>query len=176
MKKLLLILLCLPLVVCASFPVLENKTTIYNDSCDNIILKNGEEISAKIIEITPDLIKYKKCGKLEGPLISIYKKEVLMLRYNDGSKDIISPSKEYRIIDNKKKRLLQHGITSLVCAQIACLTMLAHSFIPTIFLSVSAILFGITALKEKFWQFGLGGLILGGLIFLITLMNNSSLL
>ena len=60
MKKFLFLLvtsIALVTVTYASFPIVKNNITI-NEPCDNIILKNGEEISAKIIEITPDLIKY----------------------------------------------------------------------------------------------------------------------
>jgi len=95
MKKLLLILLCLPIVVCASFPI-----TTFVEKCDNIILKNGKEISAKVIEITLDYIKYKECTNQDGTTISIYKNEVLMLRYYDGSKEIFNKSdKKYITYD-----------------------------------------------------------------------------
>jgi hypothetical protein len=92
MKKLLLILLCLPMIGLASFPI-----NTFFEECDNIILKDGNEISAKIIEITPELVKYRKCEKLDGPLISIYKKEILMLRYADGSKDILKSDKQSQV-------------------------------------------------------------------------------
>jgi len=95
MKKLLLILLCLPMIGFASFPI-----NTFVEECDNIILKNGEEISAKVIEITPDYIKYKKCTNQDGPTISIYKHEVLMLIYYDGSKEIFNKSdKKYITYD-----------------------------------------------------------------------------
>ena len=106
MKKLLLILLSLPMIGFASFPI-----NSFIEECDNIILKDGKEISAKIIEITPELVKYRKCKKLEGPLISIYKNEILMLRYADGSKDILENDKQSQVIDPNKKFLL--GILAL---------------------------------------------------------------
>ncbi len=67
---LLLILLVTNHVSFAGFPIVE-KHAIVSSECDNIILKNGEEISAKIVEITPDIIKYKKCNNLDWPLMSI---------------------------------------------------------------------------------------------------------
>tara|TARA_B110000914_G_scaffold108914_1_gene95391 strand:+ start:156 stop:674 length:519 start_codon:yes stop_codon:yes gene_type:complete len=105
MKKffiLLLILLVTNHVSFAGFPIVE-KHAIVSSECDNIILKNGEEISAKIVEITPDIIKYKKCNNLDGPLISIYKSDILMLRYADGTKDIITESKERKTWEEYKK-------------------------------------------------------------------------
>ena len=43
---------------------------LIDNNCAKIIFKNGDEIEAKIIEITPDIVKYKKCDNLDGPLIS----------------------------------------------------------------------------------------------------------
>jgi len=99
MKKIIIIVVSvftISNVAYAGFPVIGEQTiSLVKDECDNIILKDGSEISAKIIEITPDLVKYKKCGKLDGPLFTIYKSDILMLRYADGTKDIIS-NKKYK--------------------------------------------------------------------------------
>ena len=68
-----------------------NKTYVVNldEECDNLILRDGNEILVKIIEITPDLIKYKRCKKENGPLISVSKEDVFMIKYNDGTKELI---------------------------------------------------------------------------------------
>jgi hypothetical protein len=58
--------------------------------CDNILLGNGDEISAKVVEITPTLIKYKKCNNLNGPLVSIEKSKVFSITYSNGSKEVIN--------------------------------------------------------------------------------------
>lgn len=58
--------------------------------CDLIVLKNGEEIMGKVSEITTTEVKYKKCDNLDGPVISLKKSEVLMVKYPNGAKDIIS--------------------------------------------------------------------------------------
>ena len=73
MKKILLILMITPILfisynLFASFPVELN-------DCDIIILESGDEISVKVIEITPDLIKYKYCDKENSPLISVNVKQ-----------------------------------------------------------------------------------------------------
>ena len=69
------------------------------EECDNIILKNGNEISGNVLEITLTEIKYKKCDNLEGPTISVYKSDIFMIKYRNGKKDIISnldtKNKEY---------------------------------------------------------------------------------
>lgn len=79
---------------------------------DTITLKNGEEIEAKVLEITPDIIKYKKFNNLDGPTISILKSEVFMIKYENGTKDVFgvedkepikTPDVEYKKIDIKDK-------------------------------------------------------------------------
>ena len=97
MKKhytILIILFTVSILCFARFPVTEKKSSIAFDvECDNIILKDGSEISSKIVEVTPDLIKYRKCINLEDLLISISRNNILMIRYADGTKDIMNPDK-----------------------------------------------------------------------------------
>ena len=71
MKKLLLLVF-----VCSTFIL---------NAQDKILQNNGEEISAKVIEITPDMVKYKKFTNQDGPVYSIYKKDVQSIRFEDGS-------------------------------------------------------------------------------------------
>lgn len=59
-------------------------------SQDIITKKTGEDISAKVTEVTQTEIKYKKYDNLEGPIFSILKSEVLMIRYENGTKDIFN--------------------------------------------------------------------------------------
>jgi hypothetical protein len=93
MKKLLLVLLCLPMIGFASFPINTNNTIQSgNNECDIITLKNGEEKRVKVIEISTKLIKYKDCDNQEGPLISIRKKDVVMIKYINGKNEVISTS------------------------------------------------------------------------------------
>lgn len=58
---------------------------------DTLIKKSGEELPVKVLEITPDLIKYKHFNNLEGPMISVYKREVFMIKYANGVKEVITP-------------------------------------------------------------------------------------
>jgi len=60
-------------------------------SCDVIVLKNGSETKGKILEISPTEIKYKKCDYIDGPTISVLKSDVFMLKYANGTKEVIVP-------------------------------------------------------------------------------------
>jgi hypothetical protein len=56
---------------------------------DVIVLKSGDEIKSKVIEITPTEIKYKKFDNLEGPTIVILKSEASMIKYANGTEDVM---------------------------------------------------------------------------------------
>ncbi|MFZ1083058.1 MAG: hypothetical protein WAO19_14165 [Candidatus Kryptoniota bacterium] len=59
---------------------------------DVIVLKTGDEIKSKVIEITPTEIKYKKFDNLQGPTIIISKSDVFMIKYANGTKDVMTSS------------------------------------------------------------------------------------
>lgn len=70
--------------------VFKEKTQLPNDSCgDIIILKNGEEISGKVFEINQKTIKHKKCNNLNGPLFVVPIESVFMIKYANGTKEVI---------------------------------------------------------------------------------------
>ena len=94
-------------------------------SQDLITTKKGEDIQTKVLEINTTEVKYKKADNLEGPIYTILKSEVLMIRYANGSKDIFTerfhtikketmkPKQEEMIIeveqDTIKKTITQNG-------------------------------------------------------------------
>ncbi len=68
-------------------------------SQDMITKKSSEDIKAKVIEVTINEIKYKKYDNLNGPLFTILKSDVLMIRYENGSKDIFNELQNVSSID-----------------------------------------------------------------------------
>ena len=136
----------------ASFP-----TYVSLNECDNIILKDGNEISAKVIEITPELIKYKNCSN-SGPLISIKKSDVFMVKYSDGTKQKIKST-------GSEEGLKHNGlaITALVC-------VILGFFIPG--LGLLSIIFGAIGRNKKYKgrKMALTGMILGLANLLLVLI------
>lgn len=59
-------------------------------SQDVITKKTGEDITTKVVEITLNEVKYKKWDNQDGPLISISKSDILMIRYQNGTKDLFN--------------------------------------------------------------------------------------
>ena len=59
-------------------------------SQDILVYKNGDEIQSKVIDVADDNIKYKKWGNLDGPSYTASKKDVLMIKYQNGTKDVFN--------------------------------------------------------------------------------------
>lgn len=57
---------------------------------DIITKKNSDDINAKILEVTSTEIKFKRFEDLNGPTFTLLKSEVLMVRYENGTKDIFN--------------------------------------------------------------------------------------
>lgn len=70
--------------------VSSKKAVKNNDECDLLVMRNGNEIRAKVLEIGITEIKYKDCGNLNGPTFTIAKKDVLMVKYPNGSKTVFN--------------------------------------------------------------------------------------
>ncbi len=78
--------------------------------CQDVMTKkNGEDIQVKVLEISQSEVKYKKFDNPDGPLISIPKSELLMIRYQNGSKDLFTETKQ---IASKTERPETGGLDS----------------------------------------------------------------
>ena len=77
MKKLIL----LSVLLCASLSAWGQ---------DLITKKDGSDIEAKILEVTPTEIKYKKFSNLEGPIFTLPVKDILIVRYENGENEIFT--------------------------------------------------------------------------------------
>lgn len=57
---------------------------------DLIFKTNGDEIEAKVLEITPVEVKYKMFNFQDGPTYVLNKTDVFMIKYPNGQKDVFS--------------------------------------------------------------------------------------
>ncbi len=55
---------------------------------DLLTRQTGEEINVKVVEITPINITYRRFDNPDGPLITVRKAEVFMIRYANGTKEV----------------------------------------------------------------------------------------
>lgn len=78
---------------------------------DLIIKKNGDEIKAKVLEVALSIVKYKKFDNLTGPTYEMLKSEVFMIKYENGTKDVINeietPKNQPSIIVNEPKKTVE---------------------------------------------------------------------
>lgn len=112
--------------------------------CDNIILRNGEAINAKVTEITENEIKYKKCSNLNGPTYSIYKSEVSVIKYVNGTEETfpIDPSRSNNVPPAERKS----GAKVEGFAIAAFLFSIAGLFIAGFLFGLIAVIFSIISL------------------------------
>jgi hypothetical protein len=52
--------------------------------CDQIVLRNGDVIEAKVKEVGVNEIRYKKCDRQDGPDYTISKRDILSIKYSNG--------------------------------------------------------------------------------------------
>ncbi len=78
-------------------------------SQDIIIKKSLEDVQAKVIEVTTTEIKYKKFNNLNGPTYIILKSDVLMIRYENGTKDIFPESQNTSVVNTSSSDMKLKG-------------------------------------------------------------------
>lgn len=57
---------------------------------DIIVKKNGEELQVKVEEVGEQSVRYRKFSNLGGPIYSISRDEIFIIRYESGDRDVIS--------------------------------------------------------------------------------------
>lgn len=58
---------------------------------DRLTKRGGEVLAVKVVEITPSDIKYRRADNPDGPLISVWRSEVALIRYANGTEEVINP-------------------------------------------------------------------------------------
>jgi hypothetical protein len=61
---------------------------------DTLSMRSGENILVKVIEVGTTEVKYKKIDNLNGPIFSILKSDLLIIKYENGTKDDFSSIKK----------------------------------------------------------------------------------
>lgn len=160
------------------------------EKCDLMIKMNGDEVLGKVTEITLTEIKYKKCNNLDGPTISIRKNDVLLIKYANGTREIISKidsseKNDDDYIDRNAKKQTPvkkktHGLA--VTSYIVALSGLAVAWFIAgavgIATGIVSLIFGIIALskikkqpeKYKGKGFAVLGIIIGALSLILSVL------
>lgn len=143
----------------AKIPVHFSDLLFLDEECDVIVFKTGDEAKAKIFEITPNEIKYKPCDFLDGPMRTVRKSDVFMLKYANGTKEVFStnnptpssnaPSQSSTNPSNKNssdQSPLNKKIQPL--AILSFLFSIVGLFIAGIPFGLAAVIFGAVSLKK----------------------------
>ncbi|GAA3981205.1 hypothetical protein [Hymenobacter antarcticus] len=62
---------------------------------DTLVRRNGDELAVKVLEITPTEVKYRRTDNLEGPIVSVWRSDVFMVRYANGTKEVFNSVPAY---------------------------------------------------------------------------------
>ena len=169
----------------------ESKQSITED-CDEIILRSGVIIKGKVLEIGVEEIKYKKCENLNGPSISIRKKDVFLVKYPNGTTDIMPEEKEVEkeeilissytnsdpVVKEEDKMTDSLGIFAIILGVLGIILTLAISTIIGALVGLVALIIGISSYsriikngnKIKGKGLALTGIILGSISLLLALV------
>lgn len=71
---------------------------------DVIITKNAEKIEAKIIEVSPTEVKYKKTNNLDGPTFIFYTSDLQTIIYNNGDVQLFDVKEDAK---DKKENVVE---------------------------------------------------------------------
>lgn len=74
---------------------------VIGNAQDLIILRNGNEIQAKVLEIKQQEITYKNWTNIDGPTYTKSKTDIFMIKYANGSKDVFEIEKNPANISSK---------------------------------------------------------------------------
>ncbi len=78
---------------------------------DVIHYTNGKTLSAKVVEVGPDYVKYRKASNLNGPIYSESTKQISRIDYENGTNDIWNHGPNVYDLNNSKFDI-QFGISA----------------------------------------------------------------
>lgn len=68
---------------------------------DVIMMKNGDEIQARVLEILPEMVQYQDWANEKSKIISIDRGDIFMIKYQNGTKDIFKESSPHKQVAKK---------------------------------------------------------------------------
>jgi hypothetical protein len=65
-------------------------SSIITKAQDTLTMRSGDHLIVKVIEVGSTEVKYKKVNNINGPIFSTLKSDLILIRYENGSKDDFS--------------------------------------------------------------------------------------
>ena len=75
---------------------------------DIIIKKNGEDIKATVTEVNPTNVRYKKFDNPDGPLYTIERSDIAVIRYANGENEVYNDAPSARTVQQPGGRELSY--------------------------------------------------------------------
>jgi hypothetical protein len=144
------------------------------DQCDTIILISGSMIIGKVAEIGLSEVKYRRCDNLDGPVISISKSDISVIKYINGTKDYFtSNSAVTNNYDSDTRKIEGLGLAGFISGIVGLFIFgIPLGLVAMIFGGISLIKIEKQPTKYKGKGFALASLIVGtvGIIAMIFLL------
>ena len=100
---------------------------------DTLSMRSGENILVKVIEVGTAEVKYKKLDNLNGPVFSMLKSDLLMIKYANGTNEDFSKEEKTKIKVKSTHNRLIWGIVGgalVVGSFIALRSVFRYGFLP----------------------------------------------
>jgi hypothetical protein len=144
------------------------------DTCGDVItFRSGDQVTARVTEITDDKIKYKRCDNVEGPVFVVNKSTVASIKYTNGVVEKIEAPLEpvYTPNTNSKPNDKFYGPQKVhPLAVLSLISLLVGSWVIGLGI-IAALIMSIIAIKEinknpKKWK----GILLAKIVRSISLV------
>lgn len=132
--------------------------------CDTIVLRNGDVMQAKVVEISQLEIRYRKCEDTQGPVFVVNITDVFLIKYPNGTRDYFTSERSPAPSMGNTTPKKTDGM-----ATTGFIGSLVGLFIAGIPLGIMAIVFGFVSLgkikrhpeRYKGRGFGIASIIIG---------------
>ncbi len=155
----------------------KNSTTLAGcEDCDLIVMRNGDEIFAKVTEVSTNEIKYIRCDNLSGPTYVVSKSDVLFIKYVNGQKEVFA---EKLVEETKKRESVEgFGLTGFIIS-VPSFVLLGLSMGVSGLFGLVAIVFGyisISKLKKSAQEhkgkgFAIASIIIGFIALILAIYS-----
>jgi hypothetical protein len=90
---------------------------------DTLSTRYGESILVKVIEVGTAEVKYKKLDNLNGPMFSMLKSDLLMIKYANGTNEDFSKEEKTKIKVKRTHNRLIWGIVGGVLSLVSLIAL-----------------------------------------------------
>jgi len=63
------------------------------DSCDTIIMSDGSQLLALVVEVSEGAVEYKECANIKGPSHYISRTKTRLIKYTNGTSELVEEKK-----------------------------------------------------------------------------------